>query len=661
MAVEPRRADIQSLRALAVLLVVATHAQVSLFPGGYVGVDVFFVLSGYLISQIILRETAATGGFDAWRFYARRCKRLLPAMLLVLVCIAAAGWLLAGVEQQQFDAQAGQAASLWLSNFHFASRVVGYFSSGYGGNLFLHTWSLAVEEQFYLVWPWLLLFLLGHWRWQGGMRNRGRLVIGLGAVVAASLSLGVYLAATSVDEGFYLMPGRAWEFALGTLALMLREACDQGRYPILDRLRGKSVLNTAGWSAILVAALCYGPHLRYPGPWALLPCLGTALVLLDDPRRHSESPVSWLMLREPWMQFAGNVSYSLYLWHWPVLSLGMQLIGSGAAERMLLLAFCAALAILTYFAVERPIHRAPFRRSALVLLPSALAMAATWMLMVCWEDAAARRLERPEQAAILVATLDLPSIYARGCDTWHHSADVVPCRLGPATAGHLTVLFGDSALGQWVPAFESLQRQDPDARLMVLTKSGCPAASISFYYEKIRANYDVCDQWRERAIAVIAALKPAQVIIGSAQHRFSREQWLEGTRAVLDRLSPVAGSIVILNPVPELAFDGPACLVRQQNLPEWRRRDNRCEAPVRTASGALLQTLREAAQPYANVSVIDLNEFVCPDGLCRARLPAGIVYRDRSHLTATFAQSLAPQLHTLLPAKPTMTTTADRP
>lgn len=315
----PRRADLQSLRALAIAIVVGAHAHIPWMQGGYVGVDVFFVLSGYLISGLILNEVETTRRFNALAFYARRLKRLLPALLLVLLLVAGIGWMLTSPLQQREDAAAGRAAALWLSNFYFSARIINYFSAGLGGNLFLHTWSLAVEEQFYLIWPWLMLFLLGVWSWQGAPFSRKRLAIGLGLVFIASLTLGVYWAQADVEAGFYLMPGRAWEFALGALIFLLRQVLDHSApaqhrsAALLNRWRGRSRLNAAGWFVILAVTALYPDDLRYPGLWALLPSLGAAMILLDSPERHASSSCSRLMLRNSALQVLGNLSYSLYL------------------------------------------------------------------------------------------------------------------------------------------------------------------------------------------------------------------------------------------------------------------------------------------------------------------------------------------------------------
>ena len=647
-----QRNDIQSLRALAIATVVAAHAHVPWLQGGYVGVDVFFVLSGYLISGLILAEVEATRQFNAWAFYARRLKRLLPALLLVLLCVAGVAWILASPQRQGENAAAGQAASLWLSNFHFAARIINYFSAGLDSNLFLHTWSLAVEEQFYLVWPWLLLFLFGVWQWQGAPFSRKRLAIGFGLVAVASLTVDVYWSRSDVEADFYLMPSRAWEFSMGALTFMLRHVCDTGRVVWLNRWRGRSLLNTAGWLFILAASVLYPDDLRYPGLWALLPCIGAALVLYDAPEKQASSLLSRLMLRQPALQFVGNISYSLYLWHWPVLILGVELLGASWQARLGLVAISVVLAALTFKAIENPVRRAPMRNSLYVFVPSAFGTTLGFFVMGTWQNAAVHSLHTPAQEHILVARVDGPEISAQPCDTWYRSTEVSVCIYGPKDASHTVVMFGDSVLAQWFPAVIDIYLKQPGWRLVALTKSACSTQEVSYYYPRIKAPYTVCDLWRKRAINYIAHLRPDVVIMGSDHYEFTPQQWIAGTRTVLDRLSPVTRSVVVMNPTPQLGFDGPDCLSAQANWPHWLPSPKQCETALAPISqDSVFNLLKKAALPYANVKVIDLRDAICPAGECRAQLGQTIVYRDEKHLTASFALFLAPALqHALLAA-----------
>ena len=639
---ETHRADIQSLRALAVALVVAAHAKVPWLSGGYVGVDVFFVLSGYLISGLILREIEISGSFDPWRFYARRLKRLLPAMLLVTLVTGGIAWITISPQQQLDTSAAGQAAALWLSNFYFATRAINYFSSGIQGNLFLHTWSLSVEEQFYLAWPWLLLFLYGHWKWQGATVSYMRLASGLGMLALLSLLLAIYWAYESVENGFYLMPGMAWEFAIGALVLLLRQRSESGRIAWLERWRGRSILNSVGWLSILFAAVAYNDNLRYPGVWALLPCIGAALALLDAPKRQPNSVMSRLLLRQPILQFLGNISYSLYLWHWPVLNLGNQVFGTSLAIQLGLVSLCLILATATYYLLENPIHRAPIGSSASVLVTSLSFIAFGFFAMTTWEKAAEELLNGPETARIQAARFDIPELYSSECDTWHHSAKVSPCIFGHGNASKTVVMIGDSALAQWFPAISDIFLRRTDWRVIVLTKSACPASQVSYYYDRIKANYDICDAWRQGALEFIAQQRPDLVIMGSRNYPFTPEQWITGTETVLKRLTPVAGSVIIMSPTPDLGFDGPNCLTMKANVPTWMPHHGRCETRLDLPSSpGIRQLLAKAASPYSNVGVIDLSESVCPNATCRARLSGDIVFRDSQHLTASFVLSLA--------------------
>lgn len=651
----PRRADLQSLRALAILIVVAAHAHIPGMQGGYVGVDVFFVLSGFLISGLILHEVETARRFNAWTFYARRLKRLLPALLVVLLLVSAVAWLLASPLQQREDAAAGQAAALWLSNFYFSARIVNYFSAGLGGNLFLHTWSLAVEEQFYLIWPWLLLFFLGVWSWQGAPFSRKRLAIGLAFLAVASLLLGAYWANTAVEAGFYLMPGRMWEFALGALIFLLRQALDHSPLPatryadLLNRWRGRSLLNAFGWFLILAATALYPDDLRYPGLWALLPCLGASLVLLDAPELHASSAFSRLVLRAPVLQVLGNLSYSLYLWHWPVLVLGGQISGTSWLARLGLIALSVALAAATYVAVERPVRQLPIRQTMNVFITSALGMALGFFALGAWQNAAVQNLHSPAQSRIQMARMDLPVLYSQPCDTWFHSAEVSECVYGPKDARHTVVMFGDSVLAQWFPAVAEIYLKQPGWRLVVLTKSACSAQDISYYYPRIKAMYTVCDAWRKRAIEMMVQMRPDVVIMGSTHYGFTPQQWISGTRLVLRRLSPVTGAIAIISPTPELGFDGPDCLAAKANWPDWLPSPERCQTPLKPVTkNSVFDLLKTASEPFRHVGVIDMRDAICPNQLCRAQRGRHIVYRDGQHITARFIRSLAPELRQAL-------------
>lgn len=285
MDTTPFRSDLQGLRAIAILLVVLAHAHLPLLSGGFIGVDVFFVLSGYLISGLLIREQRLTGRIIFSRFYARRLKRLLPALIvMLLISTGAALWLLSAPEAYVQLASAPFAAS-WTSNLYFAFGALDYFNELAARDLFLHTWSLGLEEQFYLVWPPILLAIALLAR-RANTAARQRLIgwLGLGLLLLASLGLALAWTDTSPAAAFYLMPARLWQFALGALVFVALTDLPAGYSGILShrpRLRRFAVWVALGLGLTLIAgsALLLHPNLAYPGSWALAPSLGAAWVI----------------------------------------------------------------------------------------------------------------------------------------------------------------------------------------------------------------------------------------------------------------------------------------------------------------------------------------------------------------------------------------------
>lgn len=457
------RSDIEGLRAVAIILVVAAHAGVPWLKGGFIGVDVFFVLSGYLITGLLIQEIGSTGSVRMLEFYARRLKRLLPALLfMVLGTTISAAVLLVPFEQIDQAATASP-ASVWLSNIIFAFSDVDYFSPSAETNLFLHTWSLGVEEQFYLVWPMLLLFLLGACRWQGCGLNFRRLTYGMAATFVVSLVLSVLLSKTLPLLGFYLMPSRAWQFALGALVLLwsTRGSRNVGNIVNQQFSPGVSyVLTIGGWvglSAILVAAILLHPNISYPGAWALVPSVGAALVL-GAGSAGSTKGVGLLLSTSP-MQGIGRISYSWYLWHWPVLILGkIVAMPDHSIQTVLLVGLSLALAVFTYLGVEAPIRQSKTlsNRAQLTLAASMALMLGAIVLSTVWERTAVAWSKMPEQQLYQKVQSDLPALYSMGCDEWFYNPRVVTCIFGPKDAEHTAVLIGDSVATQWFPAIASI-------------------------------------------------------------------------------------------------------------------------------------------------------------------------------------------------------------
>lgn len=645
------RGDIEGLRAVAILLVIAAHAGVPWLPGGFVGVDVFFVLSGFLITGLLTREVATTGKLGFANFYARRLRRLLPALMTMLVVTCLLAIVILAPADQGRQATAAATASIWLSNMHFAFAKLDYFSPGAGTNLFLHTWSLGVEEQFYLIWPALVLWTFSAKRGQGV--HPGRLKISMMLVGIASLVACLVMTRSSPQMAFYLMPLRAWQFAAGALAWLYFGNSTGSSVAASVAQSGCIARRWLGWSGlalILLSGFWFDANVAYPGWRSLLPSAGAAAILIAGAHR-SDGGVSRLLSLRP-MQAIGRVSYAWYLWHWPVLLLGASLTTHDSGlYRAGLVALSLLLAIVSYAWVESPIrHRSRWVARPGIAIWTALAlMIGANVACISWFNAASRWQNSPQQRLYRQAHVDAPIIYSMDCDDWYHSDRVRICAFGSADATHTAVLMGDSVGAQWFPAFAEIFTR-PGWRLLVLTKSSCPMVDEPYFYARIGRDYAECTRWRRAALSQIVSIKPEIVVLGSVQtDDFSKQQWVEGTARVLQVLSPASGHVYIMRGTPHLPFDGPNCLSAQNWLPWLHARQGRCEAPLASAhDDEIYQWLQQAAAGYANTSTLDLNPLICPQGECRAEQHGMVVFRDSQHLTASFVHSLAPALQARL-------------
>ncbi|MEO7067461.1 MAG: acyltransferase family protein [Rhodanobacter sp.] len=636
------RGDIEGLRAIAILLVVAAHAKVTWLAGGFVGVDVFFVLSGYLITGVLLREIEQTSRLRFANFYARRFRRLLPALLVMIAVTSVVAAAVLAPSAQGAQATAAAMASMWLSNLHFAFAKLDYFSPGAASNLFLHTWSLGVEEQFYLIWPALMVLALAAWHAKGHYLTR--LKITMFAIVGISLLASIVMTETAPQMAFYMMPLRAWQFGAGALVWLYFGSSSATN---ISKTSAPSSATSywLGWSGlalIIAAGLFFNANMPYPGWRALLPTIGAVAIIMagaSGTDRGVSRALSWRPL-----QAVGHVSYSWYLWHWPVLLLGGTLITTNSlGYRIGLVVLSLLLAVMSYRWVEAPIRRQSrwTARPPVTILTALSLMVITVLACLTWFNAATSSANNPALQRYAQARADTPIIYRMGCDEWYHSDQVHPCTFGPSDATHTAVLMGDSIGAQWFPAVASVFNR-PDWRLIVLTKSSCPMVDEPMFYPRIGRDYTECTTWREHALQLVASLRPDVVLLGSVQtYDFTQAQWLEGSVRVLKTISPTSGHIYILRGTPHLPFDGPNCLASQSWLSRWRKQKNRCQAPAfNQQDNNVDHWLQLASNQFGNVSVVDLNDKICPNGMCAAARNGEVIFRDSQHLTASFVLSL---------------------
>ena len=627
--------EIEGLRGVAVLLVVLAHAGTPGFAGGFVGVDIFFVISGFLITGLLLEELRDSGRIDYWSFYARRARRLAPAMLVMIATVSAIA--IAVVPWVTLEAQISAAlwAVLWAANVHFSFGGFEYFGGGPGENLFLHTWSLAVEEQFYLLWPALIALL---WR-RGG--------VGIGPLAAATVLgffVGLALLAWNANAAYYLMPSRLWQLSLGGLVyqVAMKAELSRGRAP-----------TAAGWlgAGLLAVSLYWIDGSRpYPGSDALLPSAAAACLLFAG---FNGAGVVSRMLAAQMLRLPGRISYSWYLWHWPFLLI-LPVMGVGKPTPHMTAGLVLASFLVAWIShgwVEEPFRRtrkAPRRTVAMALLASAsLAIALLWAGHV---TAPSEEQRDGTLEAKVFASIRVPGVYARqDCDQWYRSSDLVPCTVvardaGAAGSQGVIVLIGDSVGAQWLPALEATARKWRH-ELVVLTKSSCPVVDVPFFYARINRRYTECEDWLRKAIAYVETKSPAVVVIGSSQYEFTGEEWEQGTRRMVDRLAGGSRPVLILAPTPLPGFHGPRCVVARGRLVNGRMDAPACTALLRDTDPAdTIGHLRNAVATGVRAEVVYLNDLVCQHGQCSALKDGLLVYGDEHHLNAEFVETISPEV-----------------
>jgi peptidoglycan/LPS O-acetylase OafA/YrhL len=634
------RPDIEGLRAIAIALVVAFHVGVPGLRGGFVGVDVFFVLSGYLITGLLVQEMRNTGRLRILTFYSRRIRRLLPAAAVMLVVVLAVVSVLLSPDERQLYSRAAFAASTYLSNIWFQMNYSDYFSHAIERNPFLHTWSLAVEEQFYLVWPLLLVLTFRI------SRSTRALAIVMLAVSAVSLTGCLWMTAKTPQSAFFSSPARAWEFGIGGLAALI---------PLTTVARfGKTarVLGVVGLLSILAAATAFNSDTPFPGTRALLPVLGTAAILISG---VAASPVggALTMLTARPFQYIGRLSYSWYLWHWPMLVLGALLVPSlDLLGRTVLALVALGISAVSFSVIESPIRLSRFlapRPLATIGLAAAITVVTTGASRFA-KGSAVAAANTPEQRAIDDArAFTPPMLSAGGCFLRIPDTRSGDCTFGDRDASTTIVLFGDSHAAQWFYAFDAIANAER-WRLIVLTKMGCPAVGVDVQMWTLNQPYPECAVWLKAALLHIVGLKPALVILSSLDDnvtlprnsgspRLSLQQWREAMQNTLKILDDAEISTVILRDTPGPGIDVPTCLSRAaaRRLPTQR-----CDVPRGLAIREdVFQASKEAAAGLSHVSWLDLTDDFCSPAVCPAVLGGTIVYGQTGHIARRFAGSLA--------------------
>ncbi|GAB4099975.1 acyltransferase family protein [Sinomonas halotolerans] len=678
------RGDIQGLRALAVALVVVYHLWPHRLTGGFVGVDVFFVISGFLITSHIVENPPATWR-DLVAFWGKRVRRLLPASLLVLAVTAVATRLLAPSSRWEDIAAQTISAALYVQNWALSVSSVDYLAAENAPSPVQHFWSLSVEEQFYLLWPvlFLVVFALSA-RW--GMRRLRASGIALGVVFAASLAYSVYATAQTPPSAYFVTPTRVWELALGGLVAVAVAA--RGRRSLrgghaASARAGDTAVVWAGLACILAAAVLYTGRTPFPGYTALLPVLGAAAVIWGDAPRHGFSPAPLMGLRP--VRFLGDISYSVYLWHWPLIALVPFVSGGslGPLDKAAILVATLCLAWLTKTFVEDRLRRAPRRRPVLLTFGPA-AIATALVVGLAWGQIAEVRAssEASAQAAADLAdgacfgaaaladgadgcskepsgpvvpvpeaaVADRSDAYEDGC--WAQEPDFAErpvCTYGDGPTR--VALVGNSHAGQWLPALQKLA-EERGWTITTYLASACNAtdATLTFATATATQGCRAWGQWAleqtkgtaydlvvtsERVARPVAGVPAGAANLAAARKAYAGylAKWAEsGTRVLVLKDTPNAQATA--GPVPDcVALNEDDLAACSGTAAQWRQPDPLFEAAKAAPS----------AGPRG-ISTADLDRYFCSDGRCHSVIGKVVVYFDGHHMTATYSRTLAPYL-----------------
>lgn len=686
------RPDLEGIRAIALAIILATHL-VEFPTGGYVALDTFFVISGYLITGLLVREYTRTRTISLAAFYGRRTRRLAPAAMLTIAVTVVVGFLLFGQSRAVSILWDGIWASALTANWNFIVNGTDYFATWAPQSPLLHFWSLAVEEQFYLVWP--LLLLLGFAWYRSVARRSGRstwppsprFAIGLVAAVAVcSFAWGIVQANIDPAVSYLSTLTRAWELALG--ALLFFSTAWWKRIPAALR----TPLSWTGVAVIVFTAFVYTPQIPYPGVAALAPTLATAAIIVagigGEPRN--------ILITNPVSRFFGRISYSAYLWHWPVFVYVAAVVGHdspwylwGAIPLSLL------LAVGSYYLVEDPIRRTKwleprprpsgirpavsvkgwaavglmaasviavaavvvFPRSAVEARPAASAPSATTIPVIPDESSLDTIKNALGQASVATSwpapvadVIDSGRIAFGG--RWSDTCISVnadnedDCIIGDPSLEKTAVFAGDSVALAWVPALVNTLN-NAGYRVHLLTRGLCPFADVSVtgtLTSQAAPGYpDACNDHRRWAQERIAALKPSLLITADAEAELlqvvpvegktTEQQWTEGLRSSIDAAA-AEQTIVLMSPPRGKAVS--TCYTRL-SVP------GDCTEGVADNWFALFDASVDATDGVERTTVIDTRDLFCVSAeVCPAFAGDTLIRADEQHITNDYATLIAP-------------------
>jgi peptidoglycan/LPS O-acetylase OafA/YrhL len=681
---------------VAVLLVMLDHAGIPGLEGGYLGVDVFFVISGFLITGILVREVRRTGRVSIATFYARRARRILPAATVVLVAIVVVSSQLYGYLRINEVTTHVTWASFFAANIHSSLAGSNYFDATSFVSPVQHFWSLAVEEQFYLIWPPLIALVLFRRHKAGSHRRPDHsptarplrvMTIVIAGLCLMSLAWSVWRTGVDPSATYYSTPARAWE--LGAGALLALGTTWVSRLPMPVRFAA----SWTGLAAVAIAAATYSAATPFPGYHAVLPVLGTVLILAGGIEGHRYG-ASLVLDRLP-LRWIGDVSYSLYLWHWPILVLPVVYLERDLRmrERVALMVGATAVSALSYWLVERPVQRAALlsrhRLTALAMWPATAAILGASVIVV------EQQYGQPPATAAAVVPFAAPAVtpgqpraeekkgpsvvdavraaagqaragspLPRGmspslenlwgdvsraptkCGADRDQTKHEICALGDAGADRTIVLFGDSHMGVWIdPLLQSAKAAG--WKIVPIMKSSCLPVNVTAWRPELARPYTECDTWREWAYREIARIKPDRIILSGnlsvvlgdvhtgrpIPQNESGPFFADGAKSALKRLRSLSPRVDVISGTTTLHKEPADCLTGR------RATMANCAVPLDPLVKERNQAWKKAATA-TGAHWLDVVPWFCDEHTCPLVVGSLIVYRDTNHITRTYVATL---------------------
>ncbi|WP_090014046.1 acyltransferase family protein [Lentzea albidocapillata] len=659
------RGDIQGLRALAVGIVLLYHLRPAWLPGGFVGVDVFFVISGFLIIGTLTGEVRRSGTVSLRDFYARRIRRLLPAATVTLLATVAAVVLLLPQSQWPKIMREAVGSALNAQNWLLAFLSNDYGHATAGASPVQHFWSLAVEEQFYLVIPLLLIASAALAR-RFDSRAVRYAAVAIAVVTVASFVFSVVY--TRIDHGaaYFVTPTRMWELGVGGLAAMVLHRVSLGR-------AARELLGWLGFAAVAFSAVYYTTDLQFPGWVAAVPVLGTAAMLIA-----TDTLLGRMLGMRP-ARYLGDISYSLYLWHWPVIVVLLELSDNEQLSKKEMLV--AAVLSLAFAAASKRFVEDPFRRNrfgrrrgtyafgAVLVVVSVVAASVPWYTSVRTLDrlagTSALDADHPGAMALdprdpvpaparvplvpdpAIANEDGPYRGRGDCHVYLLTFPDNACSWGEATAPKTVILLGDSHAAQYsTPLIDFAEGHGRGQwKVRTMTRNGCPFTTVP--PSEAGWPFTVCSDQNLAVLERVKAAKPDLVVLsGMTREAYqsdlkwtwaSREEMLRGYREMLGSLKAANIPVAVVKDLPRPDGQVPRCLERN------RSDVAACGTPRAEAFAGAGDPLVEAAAGFPSTKIVDLTPWYCRDEVCPAVVGNVVVYRN-NHVTNMYSRTLATPL-----------------